>query len=413
MGKDQTNGSSSPKTSLISLLFHVALPTLAVFGALRVPLQRNTVLLSVIYYLALGFSYTAGYHRLFAHRSYKATRLLHFLFVFLGAGNFLGPVIDWCRDHRAHHRHADSERDPFNRSRGFWYSYMGCRLCDLRQVGEADVNDLTNDWLLRIQQKAYPLFAVIFGWITPALIASIWDDPLGGLVYAGLWRTLVFLQLHYLVWALGHTFGHQPYSDNHTGMNNTWLSILSLGEGYLNFHREFPSDYRMGCFYYHVDATKWFLRLLAVLGLAYDFKKTPYKQILLVRIQQQEVELDRLRAEIDFGPKVEDLPHWTKEKFDQEIANGRPLIIMDSIVHDLDGFFDKHPGGPEVLQPKLGKDATIAFNGGVQRHSKAARNLAIFMRIAYVDGATDLRKDVRAKAALGKSVPVIAKPHTH
>jgi hypothetical protein len=86
-------------------------------------------------------------------------------------------------------------------------------------------------------------------------------------VYAGVVRVFLFLHGQYLLWALGHTYGHQPYSDNHTGRNNTLLAILSLGEGYLNFHREFPSDYRMGCFYYHMDATKWFLRLLSLLRL--------------------------------------------------------------------------------------------------------------------------------------------------
>jgi stearoyl-CoA desaturase (delta-9 desaturase) len=39
------------------------------------------------------------------------------------------------------------------------------------------------------------------------------------------------------------------------------------------------------------------------------------------------------------------------------------------------------------LKPKIGKDATIAFNGGVQRHSKAARNLAAFMRVAVIEKA--------------------------
>ena len=153
----------------------------------------------------------------------------------------------------------------------------------------------------------------------------------GGLVYAGLVRTVLFLHGQYLLWALGHTYGHQPYSDNHSGRNNTLLSILSLGEGYLNFHREFPGDYRMGCFYYHMDATKWFLRLLSVLRLgtlrqnhrrrvppttpagpdrvilplnppAYGFQKTPYSRILLVRVQRQLGELEKLRTTINFGP---------------------------------------------------------------------------------------------------------------
>lgn len=60
------------------------------------------------------------------------------------------------------------------------------------------------------------------------------------------------------------------------------------------------------------------------------------------------------------------------------------MIIIDHLIHDLAEFFDEHPGGDEILRTKVGKDATIAFNGGVQRHSKAARNLAMFLRIARI-----------------------------
>lgn len=158
-------------------------------------------------------------------------------------------------------------------------------------------------------------------------------------MYAGLLRTGLFLHGQYLLWALGHTYGHQPYSTNHTGRNNTFLSILSLGEGYLNFHREFPGDYRMGCFYYHMDATKWFLRLLSLFRLgtirvpgcsatswrrwessrntskpaaidvpdhpAYGFQKTPYNQILLVRVQKQLSDLEKLETKINYGPSLQ------------------------------------------------------------------------------------------------------------
>ena len=70
---------------------------------------------------------------------------------------------------------------------------------------------------------------------------------------------------------------------------------------------------------------------------------------------------------------------------------------MDSIVHDVSEFLDKHPGGAEVMRPKIGKDATIAFNGGVQRHSKAARNLAALLRVAVVKDAAELRRGLRSK----------------
>jgi len=90
--------------------FHIALPVAAVALALRTPLTLYTFLFSVVYYLWCGFSYTAGYHRLFAHKAYKCSAPLELLFTWFGAANFLGPIVAWCRDHRAHHRNADTPR---------------------------------------------------------------------------------------------------------------------------------------------------------------------------------------------------------------------------------------------------------------------------------------------------------------
>jgi stearoyl-CoA desaturase (Delta-9 desaturase) len=91
------------------------------------------------------------------------------------------------------------------------------------------------------------------------------------------------------------------------------------------------------------------------------------------------------------------LPEWTAEEFRRQVEQGRQLILMDSIAHDVGEFLAQHPGGAEVMLPKVGKDATIAFNGGVQRHSKAARNLAALLRVAVVRDAADLRRASRGR----------------
>lgn len=69
----------------------------------------------------------------------------------------------------------------------------------------------------------------------------------------------------------------------------------------------------------------------------------------------------------------------------QRVQAGELLVVMDGLVHDVSTFIHKHPGGEAILRDKAGKDVTIAFNGGVQRHSKAARNLAALMRIARLE----------------------------
>ena len=57
------------------------------------------------------FFVTAGYHRYFAHRSYKTSRMFQFLMAFLAMTSSQKGVLWWAGHHRHHHRHADHELD--------------------------------------------------------------------------------------------------------------------------------------------------------------------------------------------------------------------------------------------------------------------------------------------------------------
>ena len=70
-----------------------------------------------ILYLATGIGVTAGAHRLWAHRAYKAKLPLRIiLMVFFTMANEFS-IIRWCRDHRIHHKYSDTDADPYNASR--------------------------------------------------------------------------------------------------------------------------------------------------------------------------------------------------------------------------------------------------------------------------------------------------------
>jgi len=73
----------------------------------------------VFYLAATGFSITAGYHRLFAHRSYDANRFIKLLFLVFGAAACENSALKWATDHRYHHRFVDQSDDPYNIRRGF------------------------------------------------------------------------------------------------------------------------------------------------------------------------------------------------------------------------------------------------------------------------------------------------------
>lgn len=78
--------------------------------------------------LSFAFVIFSGYHRLFAHRAYSATKSLRWLLMFLGTGAVQGSIKWWCRDHRAHHRYVDTDRDPYAVIKGFWHAHWGWML---------------------------------------------------------------------------------------------------------------------------------------------------------------------------------------------------------------------------------------------------------------------------------------------
>lgn len=92
--------------------------------------------------------------------------------------------------------------------------------------------------------------------------------------------------------------------------------------------------------------------------------------------------LNEKKSKLDFGPEEESLPIESWESIKARVAKGTKLIVIDGIVHDAGDFIAQHPGGKRILEARIGKDATLAFNGGLYRHSKAARNILATLRVS-------------------------------
>lgn len=187
-------------------------PLLTAYAILFVPLQTKTFFFSIFYYFVTGlggFSFdfmlpssaltaftgiTAGYHRLWAHRSYNASRLLQYVLAVAGAGAVEGSIKWWSRGHRAHHRYTDTDLDPYNAHKGLWYSHVGWMLLKpRRKPGVADISDLSKNEVVRWQHRWYITLLLIFGFGVPTVIPGLlWGDWKGGYFFAGAAR-LVFV----------------------------------------------------------------------------------------------------------------------------------------------------------------------------------------------------------------------------
>ena len=101
---------------------------------------------------------TAGSHRLWCHKAYKAKLPLRIILCVLQTLSFQNSIYEWCRDHRVHHKFTDTDADPHNITRGFFFSHMGWLMMrkhpDVAKMGKlVDMSDLEADPVVQFQKK--------------------------------------------------------------------------------------------------------------------------------------------------------------------------------------------------------------------------------------------------------------------
>lgn len=223
-----------------------------------------TVLLAVSFYVVCGLSVTAGYHRLFAHRTYRAVAPLRWCLLVFGAASFQNSAVAWSADHRAHHADTDGAGDPHAIDGGFWFAHIGWLL--RRRQTSADVTRLSDLWAvrsIRLQHRYCPFIAVSVGVLLPTAIAAWWGDPWGGLLVAGFLRAALQLQATFCVNSLAHFIGSPRYDRRSSARDSALVALVTFGEGYHSFHHRFPFDYRNGVRWWRYDPSKWLIWLLA------------------------------------------------------------------------------------------------------------------------------------------------------
>lgn len=259
----------------------------------------ETFVFTFILAMISGLSVTAGYHRLFAHRSYEASWLFRLFVLLFGAASFENSARKWCSDHRNHHRYVDTDNDPYNIKKGFWHAHMGWIFWKSDPPPSySNVPDLMADPLIRFQDKYYVWLATFFGFVLPMGITSLWNDPWGGLIFGGLCRVVVNHHFTFSINSFCHLIGKQPYSDKNSSRDSALLAFFTYGEGYHNFHHAFQADYRNGIRAFHWDPSKWFIYFMNKIGIATHLKKTSEARILAAKLRMDEV---RLKLKVQAG----------------------------------------------------------------------------------------------------------------
>jgi stearoyl-CoA desaturase (delta-9 desaturase) len=241
-------------------------------------------------YILTALGITVGFHRLFVHRSFETYTWVKFVLAVLGSMAVQGPLLKWGAMHRRHHQHSDTPDDPHSPQhqghgvlgllRGFWHAHIGWFFMPEPRALDQYVKDLSASRTLRLVSYLFPLW-VTLGFVIPAVLGGVitlsWAGLWTGLIWGGLIR--VFL-VHHVTWSVNsacHLWGFRPYRTNDESRNNVVFGILALGEGWHNTHHAFPTSPRHGLLWWQIDLSYWFIRFLALLGIAWNLK-LPTKQ---------------------------------------------------------------------------------------------------------------------------------------
>jgi stearoyl-CoA desaturase (delta-9 desaturase) len=277
-------------------LFFTLTPLIALFGTIYTVsahgLPSATLLLAFAFIIATGLAITAGYHRLFSHKTYKASWPIRLLYVLFGSAAFEGSVLEWCTDHRNHHLYTDQEKDPYNINKGLWYAHIGWIFTlDESKRDFSNVNDLMADPIVAFQHKYNIPLSIAMCFLLPMGIASLWGDAWGGLFIAGALRLTLNQHFTFCINSICHYFGKQTYSDRISARDNWLFSLFTYGEGFHNFHHQFAADYRNGVRLYHFDPSKWLIRGLSFIGLAHNLRRVDANLIIKYRLDMEEKRL--------------------------------------------------------------------------------------------------------------------------
>ncbi|PVD38623.1 hypothetical protein C0Q70_01239 [Pomacea canaliculata] len=260
----------------------------ALYGIYVIPQAHPlTWLWTCVMYVMSGLGITAGAHRLWSHRSYKAKLPMRMILAIFNSMAFQNDVFEWARDHRAHHKYSETDADPHNAKRGFFFAHMGWLLLrkhpDVREKGRSlDLSDLYADPVVMFQRKYYKTSVLLCCFILPTFVpVYFWGESLSVAFYLpAVLRYALVLNATWLVNSAAHMWGNKPYDKNINPAQNLMVAFSAVGEGFHNYHHVFPHDYSTSEYGWHFNITTMFIDFMSLFGQAYDRRRIPTKVVV-------------------------------------------------------------------------------------------------------------------------------------
>jgi len=319
----------------------------------------RAVALAVGSYIVRMFFITAGYHRYFSHRSFRAPRAVQALLAFGGTMAIQKGPLWWAGNHRAHHRFSDTEQDVHTPLRGFWHSHVGWILSDRHKGTDlSTVKDLARFPELRLLDR----FDWVGGWALG--IASYLIAGWSGLVVGFFLSTVLLWHGTFTVNSLAHVMGRRRYATTDTSRNSALVAFLTGGEGWHNNHHHYPASARQGFFWWELDPTWYVLRAMAAVHLVHDLRVPPSEVRSASLVRTGCLDVGMVRA------------HWTRAA--AAVANSR-VTLGHSVSGGVASVGEALSGTRAGIEAKLAAERE-ALEAGVASSLSAVEAYARLLR---------------------------------
>ncbi|HVP00394.1 MAG TPA: fatty acid desaturase [Bryobacteraceae bacterium] len=264
-------------TTLVFFAFH-----LGAVAALFMFSWRNFLISFALYWMAIGWGISLGYHRLHTHRSYKCPLWMEYFFAVCGALTLEGGPIFWVATHRIHHQKSDQPGDPHSPRDGAWWAHMGWILW-----GETNHNNTKAmaKYAPDLAKDKFYVWLNNYHWIPMVILGGILY-AIGGisLVCWGIFlRVTIGLHATWLVNSATHMWGERRFATKDDSRNNWWVALMTFGEGWHNNHHAHPTSARHGLAWYEFDISWITLKMLRALGVVEQVRVAKVDQALFER----------------------------------------------------------------------------------------------------------------------------------
>lgn len=264
------------------ILIHL-LPLLAIWTGATL---FDWIVCGVLYVVRM-FWITGGYHRYFAHKSYKTSRWFQFVIAFMAQTSTQKGALWWAAHHRHHHRHSDTPADPHSmKIYGFWYSHVGWIVgpdynqTDYKVIGDyAKYPELV--WLNKHNMVPPVILAIavafLGAYVNGGSLALVFTHHgMSTLLIGFFLSTVILYHGTFSINSIMHKFGTQRYESGDESKNSLWLALITLGEGWHNNHHYYETSSRQGFFWWEIDITYYVLKAFSAVGLVWDLKGVPH-----------------------------------------------------------------------------------------------------------------------------------------